>query len=283
MILILNLAIGGLVSSEGLFAGRFAGIFENPNNIGLIVCLAIPLALSRWIHTRKRLGMIVTGVFVVSLMVAGTRSAILGVSIAFIVIVVSSQINSPHRAILIGVFVIAVGGYFTQTAFFEEYVLRETSLRTGSNRLMIWDIANVYIDNKPVLGHGFGTDALIHDYYRFHLQRYGLRGYGAASSYYGLAIQIGWPFTFVIFGLLFGFIIVCIVRYWRDHTIVMLGATLLSGIIVSFFESTFYSAGNAFSFLFWICVMLALRRIKYKRRNMLDSSGALLIPPSLRR
>lgn len=263
--LAVNIVVGTLLFPHELLSLRFQGLFNNPNNIGIISCLALPLAAARWLHNRKRIDLAGTVVVSLNLLAAGSRAALLGVAMAMAIITISLFVRRPSRAIFIGIVGLTAIGLLIQTTYFEEHILREDTLATASNRTVIWEIAKRYIENRPDMGHGFGTDAIIHEHYGVSLKRMGLRGYGASSSYYGLAIQMGWPVTYVFFGLIIGFTVICMVRYWRDYPLITLIAAITSGLIVNIFEPVMYSAGNAFSFLFWVCFMLALRRIRYRR------------------
>jgi O-antigen ligase len=280
LVLAVNLVAGTLLFPDELFARRFQGLFENPNNIGLIGGLALPLAAARWLRTRQRLDLAVTGTLALSLVAAGTRSALLGVAVAMTAILISFMVKRPGRALLFSLIALISAGLFSQTEFFTEHLLREDTLETGSNRTVIWELAKGYIEERPSLGHGFGTDAMINEYYGVVLWDLGLRGYGVMSSYYGLAVQIGWPLTYVFFGLLWAFVVRCLVKYWRrDYALVTMAATLTSGLIICVFEPAIYSAGNVFAFQFWMVFMLAARRVRYRRaRVQIDSHGALLRP-----
>jgi hypothetical protein len=103
------------------------------------------------------------------------------------------------------------------------------------------------------------------------------------SSYYGLVVQMGWFFAVLFFLSLWVLVVRSTLFSLKNFELVALGATIASGLILSAFESVVYSAGNAFSFLFWVCVMLASRRLAYASRGIrLDRNGALSNSPSLR-
>lgn len=267
IVLALNLMTAPLVR-ESWLAGRFRGIFVNPNNLGIILGLAVPLALSQWLQYRQRLFLVISGVFCLTLVLCGSRSAMLGIGFASVSILVSIFAKRSVQAIVIATAATIGLSLFVQTDFFATHILREGSLTTASNRTYFWDLAKTYIAERPDFGHGFGTDAVIHDYYGVVLSDLSLRGYGVMSSYYGLAVQIGWPLTVCFFGLLWGFVSVYFVKYWKNQQLVSLLATMASGLILCIFEPVIYSAGNAFSFLFWTVFMLAVRRQTYQKRGL---------------
>ncbi len=261
----LNLLVGIVIYPGEILVSRFQGMFQNPNNIGIITCLTIPIAVSQWLKNRRRLDADIVGVLAINLLAAGSRSALLGVVIAIVVITISLTTVRPSRAVFFGLIGIIALTFFTKTTYFEEQILREQSLENASNRTFFWDIAKIHIKKRPYTGHGFGTDGVFHSYYGIDLKRLGLRGYGAMSSYYGLAVAMGWPVTIAFYTVLVGFIIGSMLVYWKDYYLITLLGTLASGVVVSIFEPVIYSAGNAFSFLFWACLMLSVRHIRWRR------------------
>ena len=139
--------------------GRFRGFFNNPNNIGLTLSLIIPLAISQWLYTRQRKNLFILGILIFNLMACGSRSSMLGVASATIIILISLFTKRPSQVIT--AVVIATVGlvFFIQTDFFVEQVLRDSSLQTASNRTYFWELAQEYIAERPDFGHGFGTES----------------------------------------------------------------------------------------------------------------------------
>lgn len=269
LVLTLNLILGFFVFPGGMLVGRFRGLFVNPNNIGIIMGLGLPLSVSHWLQTRQKIYLFIVTIFAVNLLASGSRSAMLGVAVAIAIILTSLMAQRPIQALLVALIGITGIAVLSQTDFFVEQVVREGSLVTGSNRTHFWELARGYIANRPDFGHGFGADIIIHDYYNVVLQDLRLRGNAVMSSYYGMAVQMGWPITIAFFGLIWSFIVFSLVKHWRDYSLVGLIAVLISGLIISIFEPVVYSAGNAFSFLFWMVFMLAVRRLSYQKKGLL--------------
>ncbi len=269
LVLALNLVLGFFILPGGMLVGRFRGLFINPNNIGIIIGLGLPLAAIHWLRTRQRVHLMITIIFAMNLLASGSRSALLGIAVAIVAVFTSLTAQRPRQAIFVALVGIIGIVAFSQTDFFVEQVVREGTLATGSNRTDFWELARGYIANRPDFGHGFGTDMVIHQYYDVSLSDLRLRGAAVMSSYYGLAVQMGWPMTIAFFGLLWSFIIYNLVRHWRDYLLVGFVATLASGLIISIFEPVIYSAGNAFSFLFWMVFMLTVRRLRYQKKGLL--------------
>lgn len=156
----------------------------------------------------------------------------------------------------------------SRTEFFKERILREESLESGSTRTDFWEMGKEYTAKRPWVGHGLGTDTLIHQHYGVSLRDMRLRGAGVMSSYFGMTVQMGRPLTYAFFGLLWGLAIWCVTVWRRDFQLVIYGGTIISGLIVCIFEPAIVSAGNCFSFLFWMVVALAVRRMHYRRERV---------------
>jgi len=280
VVLGINLVVGGLLYPGELLAGRFQGLFSNPNNIGLLASLALPLAAGHWLRNRNRLNFSIVMVIGLSLLACSTRSAMIGSAFAGLLVLSTLAGRRPAWVITIVVSLFVSGFVISQTDFFEEKILREETISTGSNRTFFWELGEDYTDKRPWLGHGFATDAVINEHYGVVLKDLKLRGYGVMSSYHGMAVQIGRPLTYTFFALLWGFIAWCMISRWRDLRLVIYVGTLASGLIVCIFESAIYSAGNCFSFLFWVVFMLAVRRVHYRNiRVNLNRNGGLLGKP----
>jgi O-antigen ligase len=268
IIFALNTFIPYFLLSENFLVGRYRGFFINPNNIGILLGVAFPLAFIQWAQTRQRIYFFMFAIFAANLLASGNRSAILGAIIALIITLTSLMAKKPNQVILVSV--ITISGLallsLSQTDFLVEQVIRVDSLSTASNRTEFWDLALDYIAKRPDFGHGFGTEEYVHEYYNVSLKDLRLRGYGVMSSYLGLAVQMGWPVTFLFFGSVFSFIFKHFLSHWQDYILVGYLATLTSGLIIGIFEPAIFSAGNIFSFLFWLVLMLSVRKVCYLRK-----------------
>jgi hypothetical protein len=264
-VLALNL-IFGWFAPRPLLAGRFNGFFENPNNIGILTAIAGSILLVRWLARRRWIDLFALAIVMTNLILAGSRSALLAIAVVLALHIGRAVITTPLRGVLLLATIASSFLYLMQNAFFAERILRVESLSTGSNRLYFWDLAKTYIANRPMLGHGFGTDAIIHDHYGVILRELGLRGSGVMSSYYGAAVQVGIPVSMMIFVLLWGYVFYALTIKRRDFWSFHYAAIMAAGLIVSAFEPILFSAGNAFSFIFYGVFMLLLRRLTYLRR-----------------
>jgi hypothetical protein len=257
-----NLVISGTLAFEEIIQARFQGLFDNPNNIGLIVALAIPLSFARALWKRRKIDWLLWAVFLGNGVACGSRTALLSSGVAMLLILGLRSIHRVGLAAALGVALLVGGWSLSKTEFFQEKILRVDTMETMSNRTLFWDLAkDRYIPERPNLGYGFGTDGLIHDYYGIDLTDLKLRGYGVMSSYYGLAVQLGVPATIIAFTLLWSLPIAGLIRHHLDAKMVAYSAVMISGLLVCINESALYSAGNCFAWFFWIVVMLLMHRM----------------------
>lgn len=262
ILLTANFVISGTLAFEEIIQARFQGLFENPNNIGLIVSLAIPLSFARTLWKRRKMDWVLWLAFLGNGVACGSRTALFSGAVAMALILGLRSIHRVGLAAALGVGMLVGGWVLSQTEFFQEKILRVETMETMSNRTLFWDLAkDRYIPERPNLGYGFGTDGLIHDYYGIDLADLKLRGYGVMSSYYGLAVQLGVPVTIVGFTLLWCLPIAGLIRHHLDPKMVAYSAVTISGLLVCIAESALYSAGNCFAWFFWIVVMLLMRRM----------------------
>jgi len=272
----INLLLGSALLPGELIAGRFRGVFENPNNIGMLVAVSLPPAFIYWLRGRGKIDLAIVVVLGLNLMAAGSRTAMLGAGVACIGIMIGLLKKRPKLAIpLVAVLVVGATG-FTQTSFFKERILREESLEGASSRTEFWEHGTRFIDRRPELGHGFGTDGRIWEHYGINMKSLQLRGYGVMSSYYGMAVNLGRPVTYLFFGGFWLWVLWGILRYRKNLMHLGYLLTVMGGLLVCVFETALYSAGNCFSYLFWIVVMLCVRRAVYQREKIgLRRDGAL--------
>jgi hypothetical protein len=258
----LNLVFATGLGEDAQIAGRFRGLFENPNNIGLIVSLSLPLSMGRAFGDKRWLSWTLFLGFLVSALMCGSRTAVAAAGLSCAILLSLQAMRRGGNTLVVGAVASLVFAFGTQTEFFQERILRSETLDTLSNRSMFWDLAKeTYIPESPYYGFGFGTDGDIAEHFGINLSDLYLRGYGVMSSYYGLAVQLGVPAAIFFFTLLGWLPVAGLIKRWRDLRLGTYCAAVIAGMMVCVTESAIYSAGNCFAWLLWIVVMLLMRRI----------------------
>jgi O-antigen ligase len=245
--------------------GRFRGIMANPNAIGMMGILFLPLVVSRFMRRKRTVDLALLALIAGSVVLSGSRNGVLAASISVLYLLFRS------RAWKAGLAIAAVTAilYLTMTSYvsFNDVAVTpgiarlapDESLRTGGGRVEAWQVAIPLIQQQLAFGHGFGTEELIFRGMSFHLHV----GAYVHNSYLGIAYQLGLVGAALLFLPLYGFFIRR--QFAKENSIRMFGyeAMLLGGLAASFLESWIYSVGNAFAFPFWICVMLLLRASRF--------------------
>ncbi|MFT6792620.1 MAG: hypothetical protein ACJAR1_000604 [Rubritalea sp.] len=272
-----NLFLGGLFFSEEMLAGRFRGVFENPNNIGMISSVAIPMAFRFWLKRKNKWNLGVLIVLAINLAASGSRTGMLAAGIACGGLLLFMSKKHAKLALPLIACAVVGGMIFTQTSYFEESVLRTDSLESGSGRTNFWKYGRMFISEQPLLGHGFGVDGRIWEVYGIEQKSVQLRGYGVMSAYLGMAVCIGVPLTILFMGGLVLFTLNVIIKFKSNLNILSYALAILGGLFVCVFETALYSAGNCFAFFFWIIMMLVCRRISYSKNKVrLSPTGAII-------
>jgi hypothetical protein len=272
-----NLLVYGISNPGEVLARRFQGVFENPNNIGLICSISIPLVFAELLRKRGKRELVEFAVLFLSLLACGSRTGLLASLAGMSWVGALRAFRGNRLALGFGALLGVCIGLISLTGFFDENVARVESLSTLSNRTYFWELAKLdYIPRRPWLGHGFGSDGEIHEYYGIVLSDLKLRGYGVMSSYYGLAVAVGIPAAVLFFLTLASAVVVPVARFRGDGRLMALCGLVVAGLLVGITESAIYSVGNCFAYLFWMGFAMMIRRSVYRsRRIKLNRHGAI--------
>ena len=67
------------------------------------------------------------------------------------------------------------------------------------------------------VGHGFGVDGRIWEFYGIDQRSLQLRGYGVMSSYYGMAVNLGKPITYMFFGAFWLWLLIGLMKHRQNY------------------------------------------------------------------
>ena len=246
--------------------GRFRGIMANPNAIGMMGILFLPLVVSRFMRRRRTADLVLLALISGSVVLSGSRNGVLAASISVLYLLLRAKAWKAGLAIaaVTGILYLAMTSYvsFNDVAItpgIARLAPDAANLRAGGGRVEAWQVAIPLIQQQLIFGHGFGTEELIFRGMSFHMHV----GAYVHNSYLGIAYQLGIVGGVLLFLPLYGLFIRR--QFAKENSIRTFGyeAMLLGGIAASFLESWIYSVGNAFAFPFWICVMLLLRASRF--------------------
>ena len=265
--------------------GRFTGVFRNPNFLGLLPIVILPLVLVRVLHYRRWFDNALLLVILVSLITSGSRAGILACSVSTLFILYTAGVGKVFLslgAVVVWVQMLFALGVF-DTGALEEFGFTRRLLVTAfsfnstsevaiatSGRLNAWQLALLVIQNAPLVGQGFGTEATVFNISSEDFDLGGLTGASFFNSYLGMTVQLGLVGMVLFFVPLFLLVVrsprkgkrrdnIRAIRAREDLLQCALRGVILGGLVSAAFESWVYSAGNGISFMFWTCVMLLLR------------------------
>ncbi len=249
------------VSPHRVFlAGRFQGIFQNPNSLGITCAIFLPLMLWQFLETKKIITLFLFFLMLIALFLSASRNSINAsvITLGYFIYMRSSK----HRPLIFftSMSLILMLVWFMQTLakeFFHIYY-RVESISSMGGRIELWPRALNLITLKPILGYGFGVEEKI--LYLKNAKLYNLPGSYVHNSYLGMMLQLG-IIGFVIFFIPLFILLFKELFSKQDTTPVpllrrALRASFMAGLLCSVFESWVYSVGNAQAFPFWIMVML---------------------------
>ena len=244
--------------------GRFRGISINPNSIGILAAICAPLFVYRWFQTKNPILLILLISLAASLLLSGSRNGFLAMLIGL-----GYLISVRNRAVA-GILIIGavLGLVFVNSSLSDtntsslNRLVNTSDIGDGSGRLTFWAANLPIIEKKIWNGYGFGTEDEGTQTVTQSVAKLQIGVFH--NSYLGMAFQLGLPGVILFFGPLI-FLLIKSISFAQKagggSLTHVLQAVMISGLILCFFETWVYSVGNAFTFPFWVCVMLLLRRM----------------------
>jgi hypothetical protein len=225
VIVLLSVAVAPVVPMVGT---RVAGIFANPNTVGLMIALLLP-----WVLVGRKFWSPMPLLTIGLLVASGSRAGLAAVAVQVLVL----TLRGRHRLILklgaamaVGVLLLAASGQRLQTSTAE--IRRRDDSRTST-----WLRALPEVGARPLGGTGYGAEEV-----------------DVANSYLKLAVELGG------LGILCGLppLLLAVARTRRSSTAASLA--IVGGLVNAVFESWLFAGGTVYFLLFWLQVELAAPR-----------------------
>ncbi|MFN8397394.1 MAG: O-antigen ligase family protein [Bacteroidia bacterium] len=253
---------------------RYNGIMGNPNGMGMLVTLTVPLATYVFMRNKelpKRFKVMTWVLIMTSLLLCSSRNSIFSIAL-FAILLIGLRGGTFRRIIFIFVFLPATAIFFRfvdlETLFTSlglERYFRVSELESGSGRIFAWSHALELIQRQPLIGCGFACEEY-HFVHRttFRLWMTGHQG-GVHNSYLAYAINTGIAGTIFYLGFLFN-----AARKVRNlkFLVPFMAAVLFSAI----FESWLFSSLSAFHILFLLQLVFLI--VDTNREELLVSNLA---------
>lgn len=255
-----------LVHASWAFSGsRFRGVLENPNTIGIVCSMVLPVvvALAADANTTRRGSWILGAMLLTfSVLAAASRGGIVGSALGIGVLLLRRAKDSPRRTIpLLVVLGVVAGSLFLITASgsgsdqspvsqaIARFTTQDDSGRSDGRRIALDASAE-----RPVTGWGFGTQekviaprvpvggaltGLVHNGYLVVLVEMGPLGLLLILVALGLALRSVWRVS--------------------DPRMLVALAAFVAGSFSQIIESGLTSAGAVFTLTYWMIAMAAIR------------------------
>jgi O-antigen ligase len=260
--------------ARAFLAGRFAGIFGNPNGVGVISAIILPLSLWQFLETKKKSSLLLFLMILVALLLSAARGSINATIIALGYFLYARSRQSRPLVLFSSISFILIFTWIVDTAlkeFFKVYIRAESIPMLGG-RLEIWPVALNFIFDKPLFGYGFGVEDKM--LVLKHIVLYRHSGLYMHNAYLGMLVQLGLTGFIIFFIPLFILLFKEVSLKDSGETIPLLRyalrASLIAGLLCGIFESWIYSVGNSQVFPFWIIVMLL---VFYRCRDKEESTA----------
>jgi O-antigen ligase len=271
LILIFSFLMIFIFPHRVFLSGRFEGVLQNPNSLGITCAIFLPLMLWQFLETKKRGSLFFFFLMLIGLLLSASRNSINASVIALGYFIYMRSMKNKPLILFSSLSFILMLVWFMQTLakeFFHVYY-RVESISSIGGRIDLWPAALNLITLKPIFGYGFGVEERI--LYLKNAMLNNQPGSFVHNSYLGMLLQLG------IIGLAIFFIPLFVLLLKelfarRDAPVPFLRhalrASFMAGLLCSIFESWVYSVGNAQAFPFWIMVML-LVFYRYQDREKL--------------
>ncbi len=272
-----------LLGAPGMFsAGRLRLVLGNPNQLGHYAALMAPIAVwylfEKSETANKYLAWGIVGALLVAIVWSGSRGALVGT-----LIILGLQFLLCYREKMLVMFIVFGLGaslHFLlkdpvfkpgeDPSFFEETVLREKTLGSGSGRLGVWKSATRLIEKQPLFGYGFGIVDRLFVLGYFPDLPLTFQGGHVHNGYLEELVNLGWIGTSPLFSILIYLMAIGAFYLSRPRRVtkayrftVALFSVMVGGVISGVFESWFTSVGSVFCFPFWFTSILFLKMTRH--------------------
>jgi O-antigen ligase len=268
------------------YGGRFQGYSQNPNTLGMLLALGLPIAtwvaLAAESRARRAAAAAVWLLLFGELAATGSRGSLVAAAAGTVVVVAFDRRPARTRLAVAAACLLAFAGGTAASRLAKPTTqpraaiptrlpndaelghpletelgapqgggIQHRSLFSSSGRFRAWRGAIDQGNQRPVAGYGFGTESKV-----FVDRYYGLDSDVTENSYVGLYLQLGLAglalfLLVVVRALAVGF------RSAGSAAVAVPSlAVVCAGLVLAFGQSFVYSVGATGTVPFWICVFL---------------------------
>lgn len=268
------------------YGGRFQGYSQNPNTLGMLLALGLPIAtwaaLAAGSGIRRAVGAAVWLLLFGELAATGSRGSLAAAAVGTVVVVAFDQRSARRRIAIAAVCLVAFAGGTAASRLEKPTTqpptaiptrlpndaelshplgselgapegggIQHRSLFSSSGRFRAWRGAIDQGNQRPVAGYGFGTESRV-----FVDRYYGLDSDVTENSYVGLYLQLGLAGLALFLFVATRALVVGVRSAGSAAVAVPPVAVVSAGLVLAVGQSFVYSVGATGTVPFWICVFL---------------------------
>lgn len=262
----LGYGLAGGAAAEVAHSHRFQGIYANPNTLGMIAALTIPLGWALHRRSRPHLLLLGVGPALVALVLSESRTALVAVLLGAAWLVARQGVRRMARLAAVGAVTLA-GAYafnvlplVTGWSWVREPAARFTDqadVDFTSNRIPTWQAAIELWQTRPALGFGYASGFQLFD----RVRQEGMFDIGVNLVHNS---QLQWLLELGVAGLapLLLLILVtlrALLRATLDQVNQGLVWLVATGLLIQVTESAMFGTGQPYPYVFWLAVAAVLR------------------------
>jgi len=242
-------------------ASRLISLFEHPNNFGAFCMLLYPVLLWKYFSSNsssKYFVLVLVGLNLILHILSGSRTTLISSSVGIIIwfLLEKNWLKLFGSLVVIAIFAIGLITLSPQSLTRQE----QAELTDLSSREDIWESANIFVTEKPILGYGFGVEGKIFQ----NEQKLDLGGsfiqknvrQSLHNGYLSIIIGLGFLGLLVWIIQIFFPLVTNIAKsfsYEKAYAMV----TILMILITNFFESALTGYSLATDTFFWIAWLVS--------------------------
>lgn len=245
---------------------RFKGIFFNPNELGMILFVSLPIFCYYLLISERKINKVLNFVVILLMFIITiftfSRASMLGMFISIMVILYYSK-KKWFRIFLVASLVFSIVILSSPVAM--------QILRLSDNPLTyrdkIWEAGLSRFADQKIIGNGYGTSKQLMSN-RLLLREYDINEWQLGLHFHNIYIEVLCETGIIGFVLFLSFLICVMLKFIKkirissgeEKTFTICCYSLFWGVLFhGFFESMILSAGNISNIIFWTLLGISLQ------------------------
>jgi exopolysaccharide production protein ExoQ len=266
---------------------RLQGIYNNPNALGYLTAIGIPLGVACYLSTRRPWYLVGIVPLAVALVQCQSRTALVAVVVGVLWLVARRGVGAFAKA------TVAVGALFAVLivgapvfAFHTPSFISTTEARfengggTGllNSRTIAWSDAVGLWKQQPIEGYGFQAGEALFDE-DFDNGKINFAAVVVHNSYLQVLLELGLLGVLVLLAAIIGVFVPVMFRAAREHPGSPFVGVVVTGLAVQITESAMFGTGQPYPWVFWLAACAAAMAVPDRQavREQVIAPGRALV------